>query len=106
MSSLASLIADLAAGRVRVIDLTQPLGPDTPVIGLPPIFGASPGVTLDVISRFDDKGPAGTGTRSGWGAHRHALRRAGALDHRQRSAAECVRHDSGDDSSAPLASST
>jgi len=58
MSSLASLIADLAAGRVRVIDLTQTLGPDTPVIGLPPIFGASPGVTLEVISRFDDKGPA------------------------------------------------
>lgn len=58
MSSLPQLIADLVTGRVRVIDLTQPLGPDTPVIGLPPIFGASPGVTLEVISRFDEKGPA------------------------------------------------
>ncbi|HEX4565594.1 MAG TPA: cyclase family protein, partial [Vicinamibacterales bacterium] len=28
------------------------------VIGLPPIFGASPGVTIDVISQYDDKGPA------------------------------------------------
>ena len=26
--------------RVKVVDLTQPLGPDTPVIGLPPMFGA------------------------------------------------------------------
>jgi kynurenine formamidase len=58
MSSLAALIADLAAGRVTVVDLSQPLGPDTPVIGLPPIFAASPGVTIDVISKYDDKGPA------------------------------------------------
>jgi len=28
------------------------------VIGLPPIFAASPGVTLDVISRYDERGPA------------------------------------------------
>ena len=58
MSSLAALIADLAAGRVTVVDLTQPLGPETPVIGLPPIFAASPGVSIDTISRYDDKGPA------------------------------------------------
>ena len=58
MSTLTALIADLAAGRVTVVDLTQPLGPDTPVIGLPPIFAASPGVSIDVISRYDDKGPA------------------------------------------------
>jgi kynurenine formamidase len=58
MSSLNALAADLAAGRVKVIDLTQPLGPATPVIGLPPIFAASPGVSIDVISRYDDKGPA------------------------------------------------
>jgi isatin hydrolase len=58
MSSLAALVSDLAAGRIKVVDLTQPLGPDTPVIGLPPIFAASPGVSIDVISRFDDKGPA------------------------------------------------
>jgi kynurenine formamidase len=58
MSTLSSLVADLAGGRIAVIDLTQPLGPDTPVIGLPPIFAASPGVTIDEISRYDDKGPA------------------------------------------------
>ena len=58
MSTLSSLVADLAAGRVMVVDLTQPLGPETPVIGLPPMFAASPGVSIDVISKYDDKGPA------------------------------------------------
>jgi kynurenine formamidase len=58
MPVLGQLIADLAAGRVRIVDLAQPLGPDTPVIGLPAVFGASPGVTIDAISRFDVKGPA------------------------------------------------
>ena len=58
MTVLAQLVADLAAGTLRVVDLTQPLGPATPVIGLPPMFGSSPGVTMEVISRFDDKGPA------------------------------------------------
>ena len=58
MSLLSDLASALASGTVRVVDLTQPLGPDTPVIDLPPMFAASPGVTLDVISQFDDKGPA------------------------------------------------
>lgn len=58
MSILQQLVAELEAGRVKVVDLTQPLGPDTPVIGLPPIFASSPGVTMEVISRYDEKGPA------------------------------------------------
>lgn len=58
MPVLTQLVAELNAGTLRVVDLTQPLGPETPVIGLPPMFGASPGVTLEVISHFDDKGPA------------------------------------------------
>jgi kynurenine formamidase len=58
MSILTQLVAELNAGTLKVVDLTQPLGPDTPVIGLPPQFGSSPGVTMEVISRFDDKGPA------------------------------------------------
>jgi kynurenine formamidase len=58
MSVLTTFVNELAAGRLRVVDLTQPLGPDTPVIGLPPIFASSPGVSMQVISRYDDKGPA------------------------------------------------
>ena len=58
MSVLTQLIAELNAGRLEIVDLTQPLGPETPVIDLPPMFASSPGVSLDVISRFDEKGPA------------------------------------------------
>jgi kynurenine formamidase len=55
---LAQLLDELARGSLKVIDLTQPLGPATPVIGLPPIFAPSPGVTIDPICRYDAKGPA------------------------------------------------
>jgi kynurenine formamidase len=55
---LTQLADALTRGDVKVVDLTQPLGPATPVIGLPPIFAASPGVTIDVISKYDGKGPA------------------------------------------------
>ncbi|HLX08794.1 MAG TPA: cyclase family protein [Thermoanaerobaculia bacterium] len=55
---LAQLVAALDAGSVRVIDLTQPLGPQTPVIGLPPQFAASPGVTMETLSHYDERGPA------------------------------------------------
>ncbi len=55
---LSQLVEELAAGQITVVDLTQPLGPETPVIGLPPQFASSPGVTMEVISRYDEKGPA------------------------------------------------
>jgi kynurenine formamidase len=58
MSLLTQLVTELNSGRLRIVDLTQPLGPETPVIGLPPGFGASPGVTIETISRYDDRGPA------------------------------------------------
>jgi kynurenine formamidase len=56
--ALAEVLAGLASGALRVVDLTQPLGPQTPVIGLPPMFAASPGVSIDTISQYDDRGPA------------------------------------------------
>ena len=55
---LTRLAAELQSGAIKVVDLTQPLGPETPVIGLPPIFASSPGVTIEEISRYDDNGPA------------------------------------------------
>jgi len=55
---LALLVEALAQGALEIVDLTQPLGPETPVIALPPMFAASPGVTIDVISRYDAGGPA------------------------------------------------
>ena len=57
-SVLTQLVDELNAGRVRVVDLTQPLGSETPVIGLPPMFAPSPLFSMDVISRYDERGPA------------------------------------------------
>jgi kynurenine formamidase len=58
MSTLTSLLADLAEGRVEVIDLTAPLSDRTPVIQLPPPFANTNGFSLQEISRYDDRGPA------------------------------------------------
>lgn len=55
---LSLLVEELRNGRVKVVDLTQPLAPDTPVIELPEIFAQSPGLSVDVISHYDDNGPA------------------------------------------------
>jgi kynurenine formamidase len=62
MSSSSELLTQLASaltdGSVRVVDLTQTLGPDTPVIELPPIFAQSPPLTIEEISHYNDAGPA------------------------------------------------
>lgn len=58
MTALASLVDGLAAGSVRVIDLTQPLSEKTPILQLPPPFANTPGWTMHEISRYDERGPA------------------------------------------------
>jgi kynurenine formamidase len=55
---VSMLVAGLQSGAVTVVDLTSPLSPSTPVIGLPPQFAPSPGLSVDLISKYDDKGPA------------------------------------------------
>lgn len=57
-SVLSLLVEEMRQGRVKVVDLTQPLSPETPVINLPPMFAQSPGLSLEVISKYDDNGPA------------------------------------------------
>jgi kynurenine formamidase len=57
-SILSQLVEEFNAGRIRVVDLTSPLGPKTPVIDLPPIFAPSPGLSITEISRYDPRGPA------------------------------------------------
>ena len=43
---------------MKVVDLTQTLTPDTPVIALPPEVGAnSPPFSIHPVSNFDEKGP-------------------------------------------------
>src|SRR3954465_7672229 len=55
---LADVLAALASGDVRGVDLTQPLSERTPVIKLPPPFANTPGLSRTEISRYDDRGPA------------------------------------------------
>ena len=58
MSALATLAADLSAGRVEVIDLTHTLDPDFPVIILPPEFGQCARFRMEEVSAYDHRGPA------------------------------------------------
>jgi kynurenine formamidase len=58
MTLLTDLVAALAAGDVRVVDLTQPLSERTPVLQLPEPFANTPGLSRREISRYDDRGPA------------------------------------------------
>ncbi len=55
---LTQVVQALDSGELHVIDLTTPLGPETPVIDLPPMFAQSPGLTLSEVSRYDEHGPA------------------------------------------------
>ena len=57
-SVLSQLVEELNAHRIRVVDLTTSLGPETPVIDLPAMFAPSPGLSVTEISRYDDRGPA------------------------------------------------
>ena len=55
---LFELIKAIRGGRLRVVDLTQPLSPATPVIPLPSQWQNTPTFSLRELSRFDDRGPA------------------------------------------------
>ena len=56
-SSLIAFAADLAAGRLRVVDLTQTLAPGFPSISLPAEFGQIWAFRMETISRYDAAGP-------------------------------------------------
>ena len=56
-SILTQFLMALHDGSLKIVDLTTPLEPETPVIDLPPLFAPSPGLTLTEISRYDSRGP-------------------------------------------------
>src|SRR5665213_2287482 len=57
-SLLSEFAKALGSGSIRIVDLSQPLEPKTPIIPLPPEFGASWPFKLEEISKYDDRGPA------------------------------------------------
>ena len=55
---LSELAKNILTGGIKVVDLTRPLEPTTPVIQLPPEFAPSPPFSMEEISHYDDRGPA------------------------------------------------
>lgn len=68
-SILAGLADALGSGAVSVVDLSQKLAPDTPVISLPPEFGQSAPFRMTEISRYDSRGPAWVWSNLSLGEH-------------------------------------
>src|SRR5690606_33227952 len=57
-SALASLAELLMSGKVEVVDLSAPLGPDTPLLKLPPELAKdTPKIEIHSISEYDKDGP-------------------------------------------------
>src|SRR5213592_1717827 len=54
---LTLLVEELKAERLRIVYLTQPLGPATPLLPLPPQWHNTPPFKLREISRYDTRGP-------------------------------------------------
>ena len=57
-NALGLLAASLASGAVRVVDLTQTLSEDTPLLVLPEPFGQTAAFSRQEISRYDERGLA------------------------------------------------
>ncbi len=55
---LTDLAQGLANGKIRVVDLTQELSEDTPLLVLPEPFGQTAAFAREEISRYDERGAA------------------------------------------------
>jgi kynurenine formamidase len=58
MSMVTDLLGGIAGGNIELIDLTAPLTDKTPVLALPEPFKNTQPFRLELISRFDEHGPA------------------------------------------------
>ncbi|MDI2099037.1 cyclase family protein [Ruicaihuangia caeni] len=56
-TGIAALLADLADGRIEVLDLTAPLSATTPALRLPAPFPNLIDLSLEKVAAFDDDGP-------------------------------------------------
>ena len=58
IQDLANFAAGIASGKIRVVDLTQELSEDTPLLVLPEPFGQTAAFSRQEISRYDERGVA------------------------------------------------
>jgi len=68
-NTLLDLVAALAAGRIRLVDLTQTLSPDFPPIVLPPELGQSWPFRIEEAARYDARGPGWYWNNLSFGEH-------------------------------------
>ena len=68
-SLLGQFTRQLAAGELRLIDLTLTLRPGDPTIVMPPEIGQSWPVRIETISRYDERGPAWYWNNISFGEH-------------------------------------
>ncbi len=58
MADLGELASGLMSGAIEVVDLSAPLGPDTPLLKLPPELAVdTPKIEIHKISEYDSNGP-------------------------------------------------
>jgi kynurenine formamidase len=57
-NTLHQLVAGIASKKIRVVDLTNTLHDETPVLQLPPQWNLHWPFSLEQISRYDEHGPA------------------------------------------------
>src|SRR5258705_42890 len=69
MSALADLAKGLAAGKIKVVDLTETLSPEFPHISLPPEMGQAWPFRIEEVSHYDERGPAWYGNNFSCGEH-------------------------------------
>ena len=68
-NGLATFLSDLASGTMRVVDLTQTLREDFPLIVLPPEFAQPAPIRIERLSRYDAAGPAWYWNNLSFGEH-------------------------------------
>lgn len=66
---IAQLISAILSGSVRIVDLTAPLEPATPIIRLPAQFASSAPFSIEEICRYDSRGPAWYANNIACGEH-------------------------------------
>src|SRR3546814_15169269 len=58
IQDLANFAAGIASGKIQVVDLTQELSEDTPLLVLPEPYGQTAAFSRQEISRYDERGGA------------------------------------------------
>lgn len=58
LAALTDFARGIASGAIRVVDLTQMLSEDTPLLVLPEPFGQTAAFSREEISRYDERGVA------------------------------------------------